>query len=636
MQKIYFLSTAFIMITLYTTAQEIDTLSATEVSGKQHTIPAIKQLDPTLLQLQSLRSLDQLLSQNSGVYIRSYGFNNMSTLSIRGSSAAQNATIWNGIPINNSANGISDLSLLNNNLFESVSLLQSGDNQTISSAKIGGILILKDFETRYQPGKHYQQDAILNTGSYGLYQGSFKTNINLNRWQINAKLSYKKATNNYSYFNNQGEKLNMSNAQMKHKAGIVNVAYHIDTFKRHYIKLNTWIQEDERAIPRALFETHSQKYQQEANRRWVLNYFNEFKLGNFETTLGFTDNESSYNDTAIHQYQRYTLHQLVAQIKWNSSLKHNDFGSHQWGINTGGTSDQILIVKQNNKHRLQQWQSNTYFKYRIPTEKLGLHFSINQSYINNIWAPLLPSIQADWIIGKENKSWKQQLFANIRKSYRYPTLNELYFFPGGNVNLKPEQGWSYDTSYESKYNKGNTSITTSVTGFYKKIDDWIYWLGGAIWTPHNIAQVVSKGVEISANYTKNYTHWKYTLQGNYTYTSATTQHSHIPNDKSIGKQIPYVPFHLLNGMINIKYKAWTLLYSHSYTGERYITNDGSSSLPYYHIGNVSLGYSRYHQTQKWSITASVYNIWNADYTVINARPMPGRNIEVSIRHQLFK
>lgn len=634
MQKIYFLSTAFIMITLYTTAQEIDTLSATEVSSKKHTDPAIKQLDPTLLQLQSLRSLDQLLSQNAGVYIRSYGFNNMSTLSIRGSSAAQNATIWNGIPINNSANGISDLSLLNQNLFESVSLLQSGDNQTISAAKIGGILMLKDFETRYQSGKHYQQDAIINTGSYGLYQGSFKANINLNRWQISTKLSYKQAENNFGYTDQQAQQRVMTNAQMLHQAGIVNAAYHIDTSKRHYIKLNTWLQKDERAIPRALFETHSQKYQQESNKRWVLNYFNEFRRSDAEVTLGYTDNESIYNDTAIHQYQQYRLHQLVAQIKWNSQRTQHQLGAHQWGINIGNTHDQIAIIKQNIQHQLQQWQSNAYFKYSIPNEKLGLQIGLNQSYINHAWAPLLPSIQTNWIIGGSSTHWTQQLFTHIRKSYRYPTLNELYFFPGGNIHLKPEQGWSYDAGYEWKYKHKNTAFSSNITGFYKKIDDWIYWLGGAIWTPHNIAHVVSKGVEISAVYTQTYQQWKYTLQGNYTFTSATTQHSQIPNDKSIGKQIPYVPYHVLNGMLNIKFRSWTALYAHSYTGERYITNDASSSLPYYHIGNLSLGYSADHKAHKWSITASIYNIWNADYTVINARPMPGRNFELSIRHQI--
>lgn len=635
MQKFYFLSIAFIITTLYSTAQEIDTLSTTEVSGRKHTIPTTKHLDPTLLQLQPLKSIDHLLSQNSGVYIRSYGFNNMSTLSIRGSSAAQNATIWNGIPINNSANGISDLSLLQNNLFDNITLLQGGDNQTISSAKIGGILVLKDFEPRYSSNKTYSQDLMLNIGSFDLYQGAFKARANINRWQLNANLSFKQVKNNFKYINDQVQQQYMTNAQMQHKAGIVNVVYHIDTVRRHYIKLNTWLQEDDRAIPRALFESHSQKYQQEKNHRWAFNYFNDIENGNIEMIIGYTDNNSIYNDTAINLYQQYNLQQWVGHLKWNSRIKQDNIGEQQWGINSGFTSDQITISQQNTTPQLQQWHNNAYYKYSILSQKLGVQLNLNQSYINQSWAPLLPSINANWNIGNSSKLGYHYLFTHVRKSYRYPTLNELYFFPGGNINLKPEQGWSYDAGYEWKFYQQNATFSTNITGFYKKIDDWIYWLGGAIWTPHNIAQVISKGVEISSQYTKIHNNWKYNIQGHYTFTHATTQYSHIPNDKSIGKQIPYVPYHIINGMLQIKFKNFTALYAHNYTGERYITNDASSSLPYYHIGNVNISYTMLQPKIKWMITASIYNIWNATYTVINARPMPGRNFEVSLRHQIL-
>lgn len=34
--------------------------------------------------------------------------------------------------------------------------------------------------------------------------------------------------------------------------------------------------------------------------------------------------------------------------------------------------------------------------------------------------------------------------ASVSRNYRFPTLNDLYFLPGGNPDLKNEHGFSYD------------------------------------------------------------------------------------------------------------------------------------------------------------------------------------------------
>ncbi|MCS2983587.1 TonB-dependent receptor [Bacteroides xylanisolvens] len=51
------------------------------------------------------------------------------------------------------------------------------------------------------------------------------------------------------------------------------------------------------------------------------------------------------------------------------------------------------------------------------------------------------------------------LKVSISRNYRFPTLNDLYFLPGGNPNLKNEQGFSYDAgvSFEVGKEKAFTS-----------------------------------------------------------------------------------------------------------------------------------------------------------------------------------
>src|SRR4051794_65889 len=67
--------------------------------------------DSGQLALYKSQSVGALLAQQSTAFIRNYGINGLTTLSIRGASSAQTAVRWNGVPIQNGATGICDLSL---------------------------------------------------------------------------------------------------------------------------------------------------------------------------------------------------------------------------------------------------------------------------------------------------------------------------------------------------------------------------------------------------------------------------------------------------------------------------------------------------------------------------------------------
>lgn len=65
------------------------------------------------------------------------------------------------------------------------------------------------------------------------------------------------------------------------------------------------------------------------------------------------------------------------------------------------------------------------------------------------------------------------LKASVSRNYRFPTLNDLYFLPGGNPNLRNEHGFSYDAGVSFEVGKENAyklnggvtgSIPTSTTG----------------------------------------------------------------------------------------------------------------------------------------------------------------------------
>ena len=91
--------------------------------------------------------------------------------------------------------------------------------------------------------------------------------------------------------------------------------------------------------------------------------------------------------------------------------------------------------------------------------------------------------------------------ASVSRNYRFPTLNDLYFLPGGNPDLKNEHGFSYDAGVSFDVGKkGVYKLGGSASWFDSYIDNWIVWLPTAkgFWTPKNVKEVHAYGVEVKA------------------------------------------------------------------------------------------------------------------------------------------
>ncbi|MCX7804251.1 MAG: TonB-dependent receptor [Planctomycetota bacterium] len=84
-------------------------------------------------------------------------------------------------------------------------------------------------------------------------------------------------------------------------------------------------------------------------------------------------------------------------------------------------------------------------------------------------------------------------------SYRAPTMNDLYWPQGGNEDLEPEVGWSFETSVEQKLFDDRLSLHSGY--FFWRTDDKIQWApdaSGMFWTPQNLNRQTCHGVEVEA------------------------------------------------------------------------------------------------------------------------------------------
>jgi outer membrane cobalamin receptor len=82
------------------------------------------------------------------------------------------------------------------------------------------------------------------------------------------------------------------------------------------------------------------------------------------------------------------------------------------------------------------------------------------------------------------------------KAYKAPTFNDLFWPTDGNSDLKPEKGYAFETSFSSTF----TRVSGQVSLFYKKVKDLIVWLPlgeNGQWQPFNVDRYKGRGIEMN-------------------------------------------------------------------------------------------------------------------------------------------
>ena len=169
------------------------------------------------------------------------------------------------------------------------------------------------------------------------------------------------------------------------------------------------------------------------------------------------------------------------------------------------------------------------------------------------------------------------------------------------------------------------------------VNDWILWLPGqSYWSPQNIRSVISRGLEAttSANHPIGQNSMKW--QASYSFTSSVNQTGIDELDRSVGKQLPYVPLHNANFSTMFLANSWSVGLIADYTGKRYVTTDNESELPAYWLLNVTAAKTFKAGPVRFDIYAKLNNILNTTYQNIKNKAMPGFNFNLGLNLKFIK
>jgi len=266
-----------------------------------------------------------------------------------------------------------------------------------------------------------------------------------------------------------------------------------NTLKGDRFGLNAWYINSNRELPMLTTdygdETAFENRQREQTFRGVLSWDHikeKWKLG---VKGGY-----------IHTWMAYDYRREVAPDNWasmtRSRSKINTFygqaeaeysPGRKWFFTSNVSVYQHLVRSEDKNIILQDGNKAVvgYDKGRVelsgsvsakwqPVEPLGLSLVLREEMSGDKWAPLIPAFFIDGLISRKGNVMVK---ASVSRNYRFPTLNDLYFLPGGNPDLKNEHGFSYDAGVSFDVGKkGVYKLGGSASWFDSYIDDWIIWL----------------------------------------------------------------------------------------------------------------------------------------------------------------
>jgi len=602
-------------------------------------------LDTLVLQKNINLNLSDLLSNHTSIFIKNYGSSSISTASFRGTAASHTQVLWNDVNINSPNSGQIDFSQIPVFLIDGIEIFYGSSSLSQTTGALGGSISLEnnpDWTT------DFKLKTILSYGSFQTYNGLTDFGFGNRKIRTRSRIYFEKSKNDFEFTNNaipNEELQNQENAEFK-KEGIFQEIYFRLTEKT-LLSLNIWQQFSNRNIPHIMsFSGFSRtEFQKDNDLKINFSIKKVTKKVKVKLTTSFSNNKLNYylGDSIFIFGKDNLFFEKVNSTSLSNSIsniflfdyKFSDELEIQTKINSNFhkiKSDDFVKtnVESNNSQRLE----TGFFVgiYKRNSKKLTSYFSNNSIIYNKKVITLIPAIGFDY---KPVLSKDFHLKSNISKNYRIPSLNDLYWIPGGNSDLQPETGYSADFSISFLNNIEATEFEIETSFFSSYINNWIVWQPSEFqyWTAQNLNTVFCFGSEISIKIKGNIGKTDFQLFSNYSFTSTKNISENKTFFSKYNKQLLYIPKNIFNSFISLNRKKIEFKVTYLFTDKRFtsISSENKNYLPSYSILNISSSRSFIISDFKINLIFGIDNLLNSQYQSILYRAMPGRNYNLTVQ-----
>lgn len=651
MKRLFLIELVVLLLGARLWAQSSDTLRTVNVEGV--VVKAARSLreigvQKTALSQQVLTdniaaSMAEVLAQNSTIFIKSSGRATLATASLRGTAPSHTAVSWNGINLGSPMLGMVDFSMIPSYFVDGGEVYHGATSVGVAGGGLGGAVVLSTAKPQRE-GLDVQ--LVQGVGSYSTYDEFVRVGYSSGRWSSSTRALYSSSKNDFEYVNRD----KFGHPTERNKNCGYNDFHLLQEFFYNAPKggswaLKGWYTDSSRGIPRMTVDYRddgqTKAWQDEQSFRGVaewrksfgglrlnaragynhntLHYIYQFSTGNGHTQRG-VDSSSATNLAFVEAAGEWSI--------GNSLMLAASLTGNYYDVESKDVAPLVPLGFEATREEISAFGSARW----KPAEWFGAALNVRQEWRDGTLSPLIPALFVDLTL------WPQAgliLSGSVARNYRYPTLNDLYYVPGGNPDLQPEEGTTADLGLESSVEWGCVKVGGKLTGYHSDINNWIMWTPTikGFWTPQNLQRVISRGVEMRANLDVALPdEAKIGWRGIVGYTSSINA---TEGSASYGNQLPYIPHWSASSALTLGWRAWSFDYKWQLYSDRQTSYSGTSFsgdiVEGYTLSDISLGRTVEVKNKVcFKVIFDIHNLFNKEYQSVLSRPMPPRNYALRI------
>jgi iron complex outermembrane receptor protein len=553
------------------------------------------------------RDAGTFLDHFSPVYIRKYGPGLSYSLSVRGGNSAQVDILWNGVPLNSPMQGQADLALIR---FSEGQRLRFDPN-TYDHGLSGTLSI--EGQLADKEGKRFVFSEKLSSTIGHEMNLYYAQTLSSWKYSIQANLSNNK--NRFEY-EKQGVPATISNHASRQYQGQASLER--KWTGKHRLRIDGWVNYAERQIPPSLFEPSSDAEQLDQSFRLNASYRNLEKRSDLTISSAYLFDRLDYHSEIRHIYSRSRSDQYLQQVRFAlTPMTDHHVTAHltnRWMMVRSNAYEGLEMIDELNlrlQHRF-NWGEKHLIRYGIRTGSRNILSGIQ-------WAPHIHyQFRAnEWL----------QLHLSAGRKFRYPAFNDLFWYPGGNKELLPEEAIEMEMGWTLSL---ETEWFLQSRFYLKRVSNWIQWIPvDGLFQAGNIADVHGAGMENILRFSHEW--GNYLFRSNLLHQVIINRYATGPNT---GRQLIYNPLSQVKSSLSLSRNNWEFFLDQQWTGKVYTSADHSESLPGYYLFNPGLEKSFPLRSCRLSTWLRVDNLFNTRYFSIQNYVMPGRVFHLGIELKL--
>ena len=539
------------------------------------------------------------LLQNSGVLQLNINgrFGAMASANSGGMGSDQVKVYWEGIELNQLTLGMFDFSLFPAFLTNNVSVNKQAEGLSIGNSSVGSTVSLSNDDVA--------SSLNLEFGSFNHYRAHIKKAFRGSSVSGHVQFYHINSENNFEYIERDG-----SRREIDHNRLIQTGSEAKFNFKS-LGQLGYWVQERQKQLPNNLGQYKTPT---------SLQYDNQYKVY-WRSDSSKIQYQIDYSRDELNYLSK--LNSLNLDYDINSSVSINRYGVKA-ALPVKFKSFSFLFKTQALQYAVNStgYGKNQVLQYRLAGVLNAVYQRKHFKSMAEVKAQKVEAYQP-FVTGLVKLSYQKQFWQtwlSAASKYRIPDFNDLYWRPGGNPDLKNEEG--NELAIGAKLLLPRLfSTELRIEAVRRELNNQIVWVRREVLMPVNLDYVQSN--EFSIRTKSKILDGQHKLSISYRYQFNVAESIKGNQNYSV---LPYLPKFSLGGTLNYQYGLWTLFANYQHLGRRYIdySNNYYSSLDPYEEINLGLAKKFVINKNQFQVSLNVLNLLDTQVLYASSRPNPGR------------